>query len=132
MRETLRNAHASAITEGRAPTHDKIVQTSIPYLDSVVEEILRLAHTTPLQERQAKEDTIVLGHIIPKGTNVLIANQGARFTEPAFKIAETLRSPSYQTATKERGIPEYRPLQQKRESTTKRPLVYLVEGINDL
>lgn len=65
--------------------------------------MLRLAHTAPVQERQTKEDTVVLGHLIPKGTNVLIANKGASFTEPAFDIAETLRSPSSQIAAKERG-----------------------------
>lgn len=103
MRESLRSSHASAIAEGRAPTHAEIVQTSVPYLDAVVEEMLRLAHTAPVQERQATEDTVVLGHLIPKGTTVLIANQGASFTEPAFDIAETLRSPSSQTTAKERG-----------------------------
>lgn len=103
LRESLRSTHSSAVAEGRAPTHVEIVQTSVPYLEAVVEEMLRLAHTTPVQERQAKEDTVVLGHLIPKGTNVFIANQGASFTEPAFDIAETLRSPSCQTAAKERG-----------------------------
>lgn len=103
LRESLRGAHAPALTEGRAPTHVEIVQAGVPYLDAVVEEMLRLAHTAPIQERQAKEDTVVLGHLIPKGTNVLIANQGASFTEPAFGIAEALRSPSCQTAAKERG-----------------------------
>lgn len=103
MRESLRSAHASALSESRAPAYSEIVQTSVPYLDAVVEEILRLAHTAIIQERQAKEDTVVLGHLVPKGTTVLIPNQGASFTEPAFDIAEILRSPSCQTAAKERG-----------------------------
>lgn len=103
MRESLRSAHASAFAERRVPTHFEIVQTSVPYLDAVVEEMLRLAHTAVVQERQAKEDTVVLGHLVPKGTNVLIPNRGASFTEPAFDIAEALRSPTCQTAAKERG-----------------------------
>ncbi|KAI8309097.1 Cytochrome P450 monooxygenase TRI13 [Colletotrichum sp. SAR11_59] len=57
-----------------------------------------------LMERQASEDTIVLGHRIPKGTNVFIANQGASFTEPAFDIPQPLRSESCKNAMEERGM----------------------------
>ncbi|KAF6805567.1 cytochrome p450 monooxygenase [Colletotrichum musicola] len=103
LREILRNVHSSAASEGRAPTYAEIVQTSVPYLDAVVEEILRIGHTVIVQERQCKEDTVVLGHHIPKGTNVFVANRGASFTEPAFDIPEARRSTSCQTAGKERG-----------------------------
>ncbi|KAF6792636.1 cytochrome p450 monooxygenase [Colletotrichum sojae] len=104
LREILRNVHPSAVSEGRSPTHAEIVQASIPYLDAAVEEILRLGHTIISQDRQCNEDTIVLGHHIPKGTNVIFANRGASFTEPAFDIPEARRSASCQTAGKERGM----------------------------
>ncbi|KAH9238496.1 hypothetical protein K456DRAFT_1746569 [Colletotrichum gloeosporioides 23] len=104
LRQILRTKHESAVADGRAPTYAEIVQTSIPYLDALVEEMLRLAHTTIIQERQASEDTIVLGHHIPKGTNVFVANQGASFTEPAFDIPKPLRSESCQNAMDERGM----------------------------
>ncbi|KAI8271127.1 Cytochrome P450 monooxygenase [Colletotrichum sp. SAR11_239] len=100
----LRSKHEAAVADGRAPTYAEIVQTSIPYLDALVEEMLRLAHTTIIQERQASEDTIVLGHRIPKGTNVFVANQGASFTEPAFDIPNPLRSESCKNAMEERGM----------------------------
>ncbi|KAJ5019370.1 Cytochrome P450 monooxygenase [Colletotrichum sp. SAR 10_99] len=100
----LRSKHEAAVADGRAPAYAEIVQTSIPYLDALVEEMLRLAHTTIIQERQASEDTIVLGHRIPKGTNVFVANQGASFTEPAFDIPNPLRSQSCQNAMEERGM----------------------------
>ncbi|KAF4920523.1 Cytochrome P450 monooxygenase TRI13 [Colletotrichum viniferum] len=104
LRQILRTKNESAVADGRAPTYTEIVQTSIPYLDALVEEMLRLAHTTIIQERQASEDTILLGHHIPKGTNVFVANQGASFTEPAFDIPKPLRSESCQNAMGERGI----------------------------
>ncbi|KAK2751259.1 cytochrome p450 monooxygenase [Colletotrichum kahawae] len=104
LRQLLREKHAAAVADGRAPTYAEIVQTSIPYLDALVEEMLRLAHTTIIQERQASEDTIVLGHHIPKGTNVFVANKGASFTEPAFDIPKPLRSESCQNAMEERGM----------------------------
>ncbi|KAJ0384027.1 hypothetical protein COL922a_009257 [Colletotrichum nupharicola] len=102
--ELLRSKHEAAVADGRAPTYAEIVQTSISYLDALVEEMLRLAHTTIIQELQASEDTIVLGHRIPKGTNVFVANQGASFTEPAFDIPQSLRSESCKNAMEDRGM----------------------------
>ncbi|KAL0930163.1 cytochrome p450 monooxygenase [Colletotrichum truncatum] len=104
LRESLRTVHGLAVTESRLPTHDEITRASIPYLDAVIEEMLRLAHTAIIQDRECKEDTIVLGHHIPKGTTVLIANKGPSFTEPGFEIDEQLRSSSCQSAAKERGV----------------------------
>ncbi|KAI9146951.1 Cytochrome P450 monooxygenase TRI13 [Paramyrothecium foliicola] len=103
LRKILREAHSVAVAESRAPSHAEIIQSSIPYLDAVVEEMLRLAHTAPVQDRQATEDTVVLGHRIPKGTTILVPNMGASFTEPAFEIPEDIRSASCQTAARERG-----------------------------
>ncbi|TDZ19120.1 Cytochrome P450 monooxygenase TRI13 [Colletotrichum orbiculare MAFF 240422] len=104
LRESLRQAHASALAERHLPSHAEITRSNVPYLDAVVEEMLRLAHTAISQERQCKEDTVVLGHPIPKGTTVVVVNKGPGFTEPGFRVDEHLRSPSSQAAAKERGI----------------------------
>ncbi|OLN90224.1 Cytochrome P450 3A41 [Colletotrichum chlorophyti] len=102
--ETLHSVYTSALTEKRLPSHTEITGSSVAYLDAVVEEMLRLAHTAIIQERQCKEDTIILGHHIPKGTNLIIPNIGPSFTEPGHPIDESLRSPSCQLAAKEHGV----------------------------
>ncbi|KAF9869267.1 cytochrome p450 monooxygenase [Colletotrichum karsti] len=104
LRESLRSVHTSAISEARPPSHDEITRSSIPYLEAVVEEMLRLAHTAIVQDRQCQEDTFILGHRIPKGTTVFIANKGPSFTEPGFNINEKLRSPSCQAAADQRCL----------------------------
>ncbi|KAK1544066.1 cytochrome P450 [Colletotrichum paranaense] len=104
LRESLRAAHPNAISDDRLPSHEDITGASIPYLDAVVEEMLRLSHTAIGQERQAKEDTIILGHHIPKGTSVFIPNRGPSFTEPGFEVDEKLRSASSRMAAEERGL----------------------------
>ncbi|KAM5341298.1 hypothetical protein ACJ41O_014329 [Fusarium nematophilum] len=101
---SLHGFHSPAVTENRLPTYSEICSANIPYLDAVVDEMLRLAHTALTQERQCKEDTVLLGHHIPKGTSVIIPNQGPTFTEPGYDIDENLRSPSCQAAAKEHGV----------------------------
>ncbi|OHE96840.1 cytochrome P450 [Colletotrichum orchidophilum] len=107
LREALLATHADAVADDRLPSHEEITGANIPYLEAVVEEMLRLAHTTLNQDRQCKEDTIVLGHRIPKGTTVFIPNKGPSFTESGFDIDEKLRSPSSRTAAVERGVREW-------------------------
>ncbi|KAL2875433.1 hypothetical protein SGCOL_009343 [Colletotrichum sp. CLE4] len=104
LRKSLRAAHLNAVEDKRLPSHEEITRASIPYLEAVIEEMLRLAHTAIGQERQCKEDTIVLGRHIPKGTTVFIPNKGPSFTEPSFEVDEKLRSSSSRTAAEERGL----------------------------
>lgn len=102
--ESLRDAHPIALAENRLPSASEIVGANVPYLEAVVEEMLRLAHTAIIIDRQCHEDTIVLGHRIPKGTHVIIPNKGPSFTAPAHDIDEGLRSPSSQAAAQEHGV----------------------------
>ncbi|GKT46906.1 cytochrome P450 monooxygenase TRI13 [Colletotrichum spaethianum] len=104
LRQHLRAAHADALAEKRAPSHNEISKAKIPYLDAVIEEILRLAHTAPVIDRQCTQDTVVLGHHIPEGTIVLMPNVGPSFTSPPIEIDEKLRGETSQLAAKERGI----------------------------
>jgi cytochrome P450 len=76
---------------------------NIPYLDAVIEEILRLSHTFALLERQSTEATTILGHPVPKGTTVFMPMYGPSFTEVGFKIDNTSRSESSRNALRSRG-----------------------------
>ncbi|KAL7621686.1 hypothetical protein AAE478_009013 [Parahypoxylon ruwenzoriense] len=104
LRKALYSTHAKAFAEKRCPTHWEITGSKIPYLDAVTEEMLRLAHTAIVLDRECTRDTTVLGYHIPKGTLVLVANKGPSYTEPAYEIKQDLRSESSQTAAKEHGL----------------------------
>jgi hypothetical protein len=54
--------------------------------------------TSPTVIRNAVVDTVVLGHHIPKGTDIFIMSNGPDFFSPPFPIAEKDRSESSQTA----------------------------------
>ncbi|KAI1300643.1 cytochrome P450 [Xylaria venustula] len=76
LRKTLRVAHARAIHERRLPTVEEILQTPTDYVDASIEEILRCSAPVPILARQAVVDTVLLGHHIPKGTNVQFLQNG--------------------------------------------------------
>jgi cytochrome P450 len=79
LQRILRQSYQYANTENRNPTCHEISQTHIPYLDCVIEETLRLCRTTGGVQRQALVDTEILGHKIPKGTDVFLMGNGASF-----------------------------------------------------
>jgi len=109
LRMALQSAHSAAIAENRSPSAMEITHTNIPYLDASIEEILRCGPTVPGAMRECMVDTVVLGHQIPKGTQVFLFNQGASFREPSLAIDEKDRSPSCQASAKERGVREWDP-----------------------
>ncbi|KXH52171.1 cytochrome P450 monooxygenase [Colletotrichum nymphaeae SA-01] len=92
LREALHKHLPKAVKERRSPTHDEIIKTTIPYLDATIEEILRFAGTTSVTDREAMQDTTILGHHIPKGTNVMMVTIGNSLLKPAFDIPDALRS----------------------------------------
>ncbi|KAL0942969.1 cytochrome P450 monooxygenase [Colletotrichum truncatum] len=99
LRQALQTAHGTALSEKRSPTFKEIVSnTRIPYLDAVIEEIARCCGTTSAIQRVAVVDTKLLGHFIPKGTQINMLGMGPSMCQPAFKIDENLRSPSSQKA----------------------------------
>jgi cytochrome P450 len=101
LRKALHAAYPDALSQDRAPSAQEIISTPIPYMDATLEEILRVGCPGGVVVRDATEDTIVLGHHIPKGTHVhlFLGSHGIR--EPAFKIDESLRSPTAQQAGKD-------------------------------
>ncbi|OAA82369.1 Cytochrome P450 [Akanthomyces lecanii RCEF 1005] len=65
------------------------------YVDAVLEEALRL-HATSLA-RQASRDTELLGHHVPKGTNVILVANGPDFHAPSFAVDAALRHATAKT-----------------------------------
>jgi len=98
LRAQLKAAYPLALAEKRNPTVDEIIKTPIPYLDATLEEILRLAVIFPGSMRVALQDTTILGHHIPKGTDVFILHNGPGYLPEGFPVEEFTRSTPGQSA----------------------------------
>jgi cytochrome P450 len=96
LRQALRAAYADAAAEQRQPTVTEITKIQVPYLEAVMEEILRLSGPVMGVFREAQVATTVLGHAVPKGTQVFMPTMGASIGRPSFHVDESLRSPSSQ------------------------------------
>ncbi|KEY70887.1 hypothetical protein S7711_00731 [Stachybotrys chartarum IBT 7711] len=79
LREELETLLTAAMEENRLPTTEEIINTRMPYLDAVLEEVLRL-RAAMIVPRDATTDTQLLGCAIPKGTVVLLVCQGPDFS----------------------------------------------------
>ncbi|KAI1109151.1 cytochrome P450 [Nemania sp. NC0429] len=117
LRAALHAAFPDAIREARSPTHDELANAHVPYLDGVIEEVLRHANPIAFVPRRALEDTTVLGCHIPKGTDVFLMANGAGYLEPNMKVPETMRSPGARRSERkaltrawdDKDIREFRP-----------------------
>ncbi|KAL3306729.1 cytochrome p450 monooxygenase [Colletotrichum asianum] len=92
LRDELRRHFSEATAERRQPTCEEITQTTIPYLDATMEEILRCAGTTSVADRQALRDTTILGHRIPKDTNIILVTIGESIMKPEVDIPDSQRT----------------------------------------
>ncbi|CAJ2500811.1 Uu.00g036640.m01.CDS01 [Anthostomella pinea] len=99
LRATLHAEFPQALSEKRAPTYEELSKAHIPYLDAVVEEVLRHANTIAFVVRQALQDTVVLGCHIPKGTDVFLMANGAGYLEPNMTVSDDVRSPGARRGT---------------------------------
>jgi cytochrome P450 len=70
------------------------MSTQLPYLDAVIAEINRHDSASQIQVRVATTDTCILGHHIPRGTDVFFPICGPSFLTPPMEIDEKLRSAS--------------------------------------
>lgn len=77
--QELQAVLTSASEEDRLPSAGEIIESKIPYLDAVLEEVLRL-RAAMLVPRDATRDTQLLGCSVPKGTVVLLVCQGPDFS----------------------------------------------------
>lgn len=78
------------------PSADAILDTHLPYLDAVVEETLRCGGSISAQMRQTTRDTQLLGHLIPKNTEIFLPLIGPGYMASPFTIDNGKRSPSSQ------------------------------------
>ncbi|KAH4990559.1 hypothetical protein HBI76_062460 [Parastagonospora nodorum] len=94
LRSALQKSFPLATSECRAPTYSELSNTTVPYLDATVEEILRHANSIAFVIRRAQQDTSVLGYSIPKGTDVFLMANGAGYLKPNMPLpSHCVRSP---------------------------------------
>lgn len=104
LRSALQHAHKRAFKEGDLPTSMEITRTEVPYLDAFIEENHRLGQAIPAVIRMATQDTVILGHHIPKGTDVFMLLNGPSYQSPAFHLSESLRATESQDSKDKYGI----------------------------
>lgn len=75
LRSALRAHHDRAFRSEQNPAVEDIAKANIPYLNTVIAEILRLGGAVPSLMRRTRADALVLGHVIPKGTDVFLVSQ---------------------------------------------------------
>ncbi|KAJ9644327.1 hypothetical protein, variant [Exophiala oligosperma] len=92
LRSKLKEAFPEAAREKRQLTLDEITKANVPYLEAVNEEILRFSVVIPVVSRKAVCDTTILGHAIPKGTEVEFVFNGPGFLKPQLPVNNELRS----------------------------------------
>lgn len=82
-RQDLRAVFADAHAQNRPPFVTEIIKTQTPYLDAVIEEILRLSGPVGATGRETTTDTTLLGRRVPKGTFLFLCLWGASITGPS-------------------------------------------------
>ncbi|RYP21536.1 hypothetical protein DL765_002172 [Monosporascus sp. GIB2] len=94
LRDSLSAAYAEAFDAGRQPSVAEITKSSVPYLDAVMEEILRLSAPIRQLVREAMVGATFLGHRVPKGAQVFLSISGPGFTSLSLPVDEAVRSKS--------------------------------------
>ncbi|KAK3070360.1 hypothetical protein LTR53_010602 [Teratosphaeriaceae sp. CCFEE 6253] len=104
LRATLRAQFTRAVDAGESPSVEEIAGSSLPYLDATLEEIHRCGGTAPGAIRRATEDTQVLGHRIPKGTDVFLLSNGPGYLTPPLPVEDSKRSKGSRDSVIKTGI----------------------------
>jgi hypothetical protein len=100
----LRSTYVEATREKRQPTSKELATLHHPYIDAMLEEILRCSTTAAITSRLAMVDTDVLGIRIPKGTDVNFLAYAGFIAPPVGTIEEHKRSPSSQASKDKTGV----------------------------
>lgn len=96
LREVLYATFATARAEDRLFTCEEIRLARLPYLDAVIEEMLRI-NAVPVT-REAMCDTTVLGVPIKRGTQVFFMSNGPGFLSPSLTVDEAQRTETSRAA----------------------------------
>ncbi|KAK3939618.1 cytochrome P450 [Diplogelasinospora grovesii] len=92
LRQELHDQLKQALETGATPTASEIGAAKLPYFDAVMEESLRCGEITQTNIRTTQRDVIILGHHVPKDTEVLMLNNGPGVFLPPLHVDEGLRS----------------------------------------
>ncbi|KAH7348217.1 cytochrome P450, partial [Pyrenochaeta sp. MPI-SDFR-AT-0127] len=94
------NASPSAL-----PLAKELFTASLPYLDAVIAETLRLSNTGPVSFRQTVVQCNILGHTIPAGTPIVLVSAGPSYNSPMMPTTpENLRSRTSKAAFSRKTI----------------------------
>lgn len=104
LRTVLQSAFPRSHALGELPTAQEISNARVPYLDAVIEEVHRLNGAAASINRVATTDAIVLGHRIPKGTDVFMLTTGPDFRLRTIAVDEKLRSSSSKESKDKNGV----------------------------
>jgi cytochrome P450 len=104
LRSSLRSTFRVAAQEDRLPTAREMTENIVPYLDAFIEENHRLGNAIPTTIRRTTRNALVLGHMIPKGTDVFMISNGPGFRSLALPVDESKRSRTSQDSKSRYGI----------------------------
>ena len=96
LRSVLYETLSTAKQENRLFNLEEIRRAKLPYLDAVIEEMLRINAVTVT--REALCDTTILGCPIKKGTQVFLVSNGPGFLSPSIHIDDSKRSETSRAA----------------------------------
>ncbi|KAK4548598.1 hypothetical protein LTR36_009508 [Oleoguttula mirabilis] len=103
LRSTLQAEFKRAWEDGDNPTVAEIVKSNIPYLDATLEETHRCGGTVSSNVRTALVNANILGHWIPKGTDVFMISSGPGYVDTPLQVDESERSRSSQDSKDKNG-----------------------------
>ncbi|KAG9580951.1 cytochrome P450, partial [Aureobasidium melanogenum] len=104
LREVLRSTYTDAAVQRRQPTAREIATLHHPYIDAILEEILRCGGTIAVVSRCAMVDTDVFGIRIPKGHDLNFVTHASYVAPPVGIVEEHTRSPSSQASKDKTGV----------------------------
>lgn len=90
LRSVLYETLSTAKEEDRLFTLEEVRRANLPYLDAVIEEMLRI-NAVPVT-REALCDTTILDCPINKGTQVFFVSNGPGFLSPSIPVDDSKRS----------------------------------------
>ena len=96
LRLVLYETLSTAKEENRLFTFEEIRRAKLPYLDAVIEEMLRINAVTVT--REALCDTTILGCPIKKGTQIFFVSNGPGFLSPSIPTDDSKRSETSRAA----------------------------------
>ncbi|RBA18288.1 hypothetical protein FPRO05_10583 [Fusarium proliferatum] len=94
VRDELREECSAAVERGDAPTVSEIMSARLPYFEAMIEESTRCGSVTQTNIRTTMQEVNILGHMVPKHTEILMLNNGPGSFMPPLSVDEEKRSES--------------------------------------